>query len=132
MYINKVLKFLKFIFYISVLFLIIISLYPGSLLGYLFYGDLEHQPDLIENPFGTAINHFIYYTYVSLLGFFLYSSSQNFKKLVYSLFSLSIILEVFHFIVPNRSFEIEDLFGNILGVVVAYSIVKIYLFFNKP
>ncbi len=125
-------KFLKSIFYISVLFLIIISLYPGSLLGYLFYGDLEHQPDLIENPFGTAINHFIYYTYVSLLGFFLYSSSQNFKKLVYSLFSLSIILEVFHFIVPNRSFEIEDLFGNILGVVVAYSIVKIYLFFNKP
>jgi VanZ family protein len=127
-----VIKFLKSIFYISVLFLIIISLYPGSLLGYLFYGDLEHQPDLIENPFGTAINHFIYYTYVSLLGFFLYSSSQNFKKLVYSLFSLSIILEVFHFIVPNRSFEIEDLFGNILGVVVAYSIVKIYLFFNKP
>ena len=125
-------KFLKSIFYISILFLIIISLYPGSLLGYLFYGDLEHQPDLIENPFGTAINHFIYYTYVSLLGFFLYSSSQNFKKLVYSLFSLSIILEVFHFIVPNRSFEIEDLFGNILGVVVAYSIVKIYLFFNKP
>ena len=125
-------KFLKSIFYISVLFLIIISLYPGSLLGYLFYGDLEHQPDLIENPFGTAINHFIYYTYVSLLGFFLYSSSQNFKKLVYSLFSLSIILEVFHFIVPNRSFEIEDLYGNILGVVVAYSIVKIYLFFNKP
>ena len=125
-------QFLKSIFYISVLFLIIISLYPGSLLGYLFYGDLEHQPDLIENPFGTAINHFIYYTYVSLLGFFLYSSSQNFKKLVYSLFSLSIILEVFHFIVPNRSFEIEDLFGNILGVVVAYSIVKIYLFFNKP
>jgi len=132
LYINKVNKFLKSIFYISVLFLIIISLYPGSLLGYLFYGDLEHQPDLIENPFGTAINHFIYYTYVSLLGFFLYSSSQNFKKLVYSLFSLSIILEVFHFIVPNRSFEIEDLFGNILGVVVAYSIVKIYLFFNKP
>ena len=125
-------KFLKSIFYISVLFLIIISLYPGSLLGYLFYGDLEHQPDLIENPFGTAINHFICYTYVSLLGFFLYSSSQKFKKLVYSLFSLSIILEVFHFIVPNRSFEIEDLFGNILGVVVAYSIVKIYLFFNKP
>ena len=132
LYINKVNKFLKSIFYISVLFLIIISLYPGSLLGYLFYGDLEHQPDLIENPFGTAINHFIYYTYVSLLGFFLYSSSQNFKKLVYSLFSLSIILEVFHFIVPNRSFEIEDLYGNILGVVVAYSIVKIYLFFNKP
>ena len=124
-------NFLKYIFHISVLFLIIISLYPGSLLGYFFYNDLGQQPNLIENPFGTTINHFIYYVYVSLLGFFLYSKTENFKKLVYSLFFLSVILEFLHFILPNRSFQIGDLFGNILGVVVAYSVVKIYLFFNK-
>ena len=125
-------KYLKFIFYISVLFLIIISLYPGSLLGYLFYADLSQQPDLIENPFGTTINHFIYYVYVSLLGFVLYLRNENFQKLVYGLFFLSIILEVLHFIIPNRSFQIVDLFENILGVIVAYFIVKIYLFFIKP
>ena len=124
-------KFLKFIFHISILLLIIISLYPGSLLGYLFYGDFGKQPNLIENPFGTTINHFIYYVYVSLLGFFLYSKTENFKKLVYGLFFLSVILEILHYIIPNRSFQIGDLFGNILGVIVAYSIVKIYLFFNK-
>ena len=124
-------KFFKFVFYTSVLFLIIISLYPGSLLGYLFYGDWSQQPNLIENPFGTAINHFIYYVYVSLLGFFLYSRSENFEKLVYGLFFLSIILEAFHFILPNRSFQMSDLFGNILGVMVAYFAVKIYLFFSK-
>ena len=124
-------KFFKFVFYTSVLFLIIISLYPGSLLGYLFYGDWSQQPNLIENPFGTAINHFIYYVCVSLLGFFLYSRSENFEKLVYGLFFLSIILEVFHFIIPNRSFQLDDLIANILGVLVAYSVVKIYLFFNK-
>ena len=124
-------KFLKFIFHISVLFLIIISLYPGSLLGYLFYGDLSQQPNLIKNPFGTTINHFIYYIYVSLLGFFLYLRTENFQKLVYSLFLLSVILELLHFIIPNRSFQLGDLIGNILGVIVAYSIVKIYLFFNK-
>ena len=124
-------NFLKYIFRISVLFLIVISLYPGSLLGYFFYGDLGQQPNLIKNPFGTAINHFIYYTYVSLLGFFIYSETENFKKIVYLLFFLSIILESLQFIVPNRSFQIEDLFGNILGVIVAYSAVKIYLFFNK-
>ena len=123
--------FLKFIFHVSVLFLIIISLYPGSLLGYLFYGDWSLQPILIKNPFGTTINHFIYYVYVSLLGFFLYSRTENFKKLVYGLLFLSVILESLHFIVPNRSFQIGDLFGNILGVIVAYSVVKIYLFFNK-
>jgi len=61
LYINKVVKFLKFIFHISVLFLIIISLYPGSLLGYLLYGDLGQQPNFIKNPFGTTINHFVYY-----------------------------------------------------------------------
>ena len=125
-------KFLKSIFHISVLFLIIISLYPGSLLGYLFYGDWGQQPNLIKNPFGTTINHFIYYFYVSLLGFFLYLRSENFTKLVYGLFFLSVILELFHFMIPNRSFQLGDLIGNILGVVVAYSVLKIYLFFNKP
>ena len=124
-------KFFKFVFYISVLFLIIISLYPGSLLGYLFYDDWSQQPNLIKNPFGTTINHFIYYVYVSLLGFSLYLKNNNFKKLVYGLFFLSIILEAFHFILPNRSFQMCDLFGNILGVMVAYFAVKIYLFFSK-
>ena len=125
-------KFLKSIFHISVLFLVIISLYPGSLLGYLLYGDWGQQPNLIKNPFGTTINHFIYYFYVSLLGFFLYLRSENFTKLVYGLFFLSVILELFHFMIPNRSFQLGDLIGNILGVVVAYSVLKIYLFFNKP
>ena len=120
-------KFLKYIFHISVLFLIIISLYPGSLLGYFFYGDLSQQPNLVENPFGTTINHFIYYLYVSLLGFFLYLKNQNFQKLAYSLFFLSVILESFHFIIPNRSFQWGDLIGNILGVLVAYFVVKTYL-----
>ena len=124
-------KFLKSIFHISVLFLIIISLYPGSLFGYLFYGDWRQQPNVIPNPFGTTINHFIYYVYVSLLGFFLYLRENNFKKLVYGLFFLSVILESFHFIIPNRSFQLTDLIGNILGVIVAYSVVKIYLYFKK-
>tara|TARA_B100000949_G_scaffold38169_1_gene32221 strand:- start:209 stop:592 length:384 start_codon:yes stop_codon:yes gene_type:complete len=125
-----VIKFLKSIFHISVLFLIIISLYPGSLLGYLLYGDWSQQPNIIENPFGTTINHFIYYVYVSLLGFFLYLKNQNFKKLLYGLFFLSVILEGLHFMIPNRSFQLGDLIGNILGVLVAYFVVKIYLLFN--
>ena len=124
-------KFLKFIFHISVLFLIIISLYPGSLLGYLFYGDLGQQPNLIDNPFGTTINHFIYYFYISILGFCIYLRNDNFKKMVYGLFTLSIMLEILQFIVPNRAFQLYDLVGNFLGVLVAYFLVKIYLFFNE-
>ena len=122
---------LKYIFHFSVLFLIIISLWPGSLLGFLFYGDWGQQPDLVKNPFGTTINHFIYYTYLSLLGFFIYIKNENFKKLVYGLFFLSITLELLHFIIPNRSFQVADLIGNIFGVMVAYLAIKIYLFFDK-
>ena len=124
-------KILKSIFHISVLLLIIISLWPGSLLGYFLYGNLELQPNLIQNPFGTTINHFICYIYVSLLGFLLYSKDENFKKLVFVLFFLSVILELLHFVIPNRSFQIEDLIGNILGVVVAYFIVKVYFFLKR-
>ena len=124
-------RLLKSIFHISVLFLIIISLWPGSLIGFLMYRDWGQQPNLIENPFGTTINHFIYYLYISLLGFFLYLKSQNFKKLVYGLFFLAITLEVLQVIIPNRSFQVYDLLGNILGVMVAYFVIRIYLLFNK-
>tara|TARA_B100001123_G_scaffold400375_1_gene486118 strand:- start:15 stop:398 length:384 start_codon:yes stop_codon:yes gene_type:complete len=124
-------KILKLIFHISVLFLIIISLWPGSLLGFLLYNDWGQQPDLIKNPFGTTVNHFIYYIYISLLGFFIYLKNENFRKLVYGLFFLSITLELFHLIIPNRSFQLGDLIGNILGVTVAYFVIKIYLFINR-
>ena len=124
-------KILKSLFHISILLLIIISLWPGSLVGYFLYGNWEQQPNLIKNPFGTTINHFLYYTYVSLLGFFVYLKTENFKKIVYSLFSMSIILELFHYAIPNRSFQLGDLIGNILGITVAYCLIKIYLFINR-
>ena len=128
---DKAISFLKFIFHASILLLIIISLFPGSLLGFFLYGDLSRQPNLIENPFGTAINHFISYFYVSILGLCLYLRNNNFKKIVYSLFFLSIILEVLQFIVPNRAFEIYDISANFFGVLFAYLIVKIYKFWSK-
>jgi len=132
-----VISFLKFIFYMSVLLLIVITLYPGSLLGLLLYADLGMQPNLAENPYFTPIpnhlytyaniiNHFIVYFYVSMLGFCLYLRSHNFKKIVCGLFFLSIFLEVLQFIVPRRAFEIYDVFANFAGVLVPYCLIKIY------
>ena len=128
---DKVILFSKLIFHSSILFLIILSLFPGSLLGLLLYNDLSRQPNLIDNPFGTTINHFIYYFYVTTLGLFIYLRTKNFQKLVYGLFFLSLMLEFLQLIVPNRVFQLYDLIGNFLGVLVAYFLVKIYLFFNK-
>ena len=128
---DKVILFSKLIFHSSILFLIILSLFPGSLLGLLLYNDLSRQPNLIDNPFGTTINHFIYYFYVTTLGLFIYLRTKNFQKLVYGLFFLSLMLEFLQLIVPNRAFQLYDLIGNFLGVLVAYFLVKIYLFFSK-
>ena len=129
---TKIISFLKFIFQASILSLIILSLFPGSLLGLLFYGDLGRQPNLIENPFGTSINHFISYFFVSSLGLWLYLKSENFNRLFYGLFFLSVTLEVLQFVIPHRSFELYDLVGNFAGVLVAYFLVMIYLFLSKP
>ena len=139
---DKVISFLKFIFYISVLLLIVITLYPGSLLGLLLYGDLGMQPNLADNPYFTPIpshlymyanilNHFIVYLYVSVLGLYLYLRSHNFQKIVYGLFFLSIFLEVLQFIVPRRAFEIYDVSANFAGVLVAYYLIKIYKFWKS-
>ena len=138
----KVDGFLKFIFYISVVLLIVITLYPGSLLGLLLYGDLGIQPNLAENPYFTPIpshlytyasvlNHFIVYFYVTMLGLCLYLRTHNFQKIVYGLFFLSIILEVLQFIVPRRAFEIYDVSANFTGVLVAYCLIKIVKFWNS-
>ena len=126
----KIFGFLKFIFHFSILLLNVLSLFPGSLIGLLFYGDLGTQPNIIKNPFGTTINHFISYFYVTMLGLFAYLEDKNFKKLVYVLFCLSLILEIVQFVVPNRAFQLSDLLGNFLGVLVAYFLVKVYLHFK--
>ena len=123
--------FLKIAFNFSVLILIVLSLFPGSLLGLFLYGDLGQQPNLIKNPYGTSINHFISYFYVSILGLFAYLKHEKFNLVVYQLFFLSIILEILQVFIPNRAFELFDLIGNFIGVLVAYFLIKIYLFVKR-
>jgi VanZ family protein len=136
-------KILKTIFHIFVLFLIVISLWPGSLFGILLYGNPNLQPNLAFNPFFTPVpghlyaiaslfNHFIIYFFISMFGLCLYLRNRNFQKLAYGLFFLSIFLEVLQFMVPKRAFEILDLSANFAGVLLAYFVIKIYLSFNKP
>ena len=127
----KIVSFLKLIFHGSILFLIIISLFPGSLLGLMLYGDIGEQPNFFPEPFGMNINHFIFYFYVSFLCLILYVKNEQFKIYLYGLFILSVILEALHLVVPNRTFEISDLVGNVFGVLAAYFLVNIYLTFRK-
>ena len=129
---SKINRFLKFIFHFSILLLIIVSLFPGSLIGLLFFGDLGRQPNIVDNPFGTTINHFIYYFFVTFFGLCLHLRETSFHKVFYGLLFLSVILEILQQIVPHRAFQLYDLLANFAGVLVAYFLVKIYLILNKP
>ena len=64
---NNVLKMIKYLYYFSLIALLILYLFPGSLIGYLLYGDLGKQPDFIPNPIGTSINHLLAFLYLSML-----------------------------------------------------------------
>ena len=58
---NNILKSIMYLYYLSLVVLLIIYLYPGSIIGYLLYGDLGKQPNFVNNPMGTSINHFFYF-----------------------------------------------------------------------
>ena len=64
---NTLFKLLIYFNYFSLVILFILYLFPGSLVGYFFYGNFGQQPNLIANPIGTSINHFIYFSYITVL-----------------------------------------------------------------
>ena len=128
---DKAISYLRILFHILTLLLIILSLYPGSILGFMLYGDIRLQPQFIKDFLYISSQHLYVYLLVSTLGFFSYLRDRKFKLVVIYFFFLSIILEVVHLVIVERSFQLEDLTGNILGVLIAYTIVLIYKFWRK-
>ncbi len=129
---SKIRKYLDLFFKISNFTIIILYLYPGSILGWIVYGNLKSQPQLTGDFFFLSSNHF--YTFLILSFTAVLSYSNNSKKLNYIflyLFLISIILELTHLIIPNRSFQFEDLIGNITGVIVSYILIKFYEFIRR-
>ena len=121
---NKIQKFLTLGFYFTNLILIIFYLYPGSIFGCFLYNDCSLQPQ-ITRDFIISSNHFYVFTILSISGIMAYKNTKRIKFLILYLFLLSIILELFHLIIPNRAFEISDLFGNIAGVIFIIIIYKV-------
>ena len=107
----------KFIFYLSNLILIVLYLFPGSLLGCFLYKDCILQPQLTPD-FLVSTNHLYAFCLLSIIGLFTYSNSDKLNFLNIYLVLLSVILEILHIFIPVRSFEFSDLFGNLLGVII--------------
>mgnify|MGYP001169603496 CR=1 FL=1 len=114
----------KVIFYSVNFFLIFLYLFPGSLLGWLIYDDKRIQPQ-ITSDFIISSNHFYLFIFITIIGFFTFKKKNQLKILTFYLIILSIILEIFHLVIPDRSFQWSDLFGNLLGVVIVIFVNKL-------
>jgi glycopeptide antibiotics resistance protein len=124
---------LKTIFHVSNIFLIFLFTYPGSFLGCFAYNDCNFDPR-ITRDFFISSNHLYAFIILSTLGIFAYKNDSKINILISYLFFLSIFLELLHFVIPVRAFELRDLFGNLFGVflvVLIYKILKKYEKFKK-
>ena len=123
----------KIIFYFLNVILIFLYLFPGSLLGIIIYDNKNIQPQLTPDFFVSS-NHFYVFTLISIIGFLSFIKKKHIRLLAIYLILLSIILETFHLIIPERSFEWSDLLGNLLGVfivIISNILIKKYGYFKK-
>ena len=127
---KKLKLFFKIGFYFANIVLMIFYLYPGSILGCFLYNDCYIQPQ-ITRDFIISSNHFYAFTLLTILGIFSFHNTKKINFLSIYLFLLSTFLELFHIIIPNRGFEMSDLFGNIMGVIFVILIYKIVIRYVK-
>tara|TARA_Y200000002_G_scaffold97689_1_gene79067 strand:+ start:1452 stop:1847 length:396 start_codon:yes stop_codon:yes gene_type:complete len=107
----------KIIFYLSNFFLVFLYIFPGSLLGMIIYDNKNKQPQITPD-FIVSSNHFYVFIFISTLGFLSFIKQNQTKNLIIYLLFLSIILEILHLFIPDRSYQWSDLFGNLLGVII--------------
>ena len=119
---NTIFKLTEHVYYFSLLVLLILYLFPGSLIGYLLYGNLGQQPNLISNPIGTSINHLIFFSYITILAMIVRTRVKNIFTNYRFILLVSCVLEIFHLKIPNRAFEFYDLIANFTGVVIILSL----------
>ena len=123
--------FFKISFYSANIMLITLYLFPGSIFGCFLYDNcyiqLQITKDLIVRDFIVSSNHIYAFVLLTSLGVFSFHNTKKLNFLIFYLFLLSIVLELFHIIIPNREFEMSDFFGNIVGILLGVFIYKIII-----
>ena len=120
----------KILFNIINVIFIVLYVYPGSILGFLIYGEFHKQPQITQDFLSLSSNHVYAFFVLSLLGLISYYKTKKIFILNYLILG-SIILEVLHLVIPNRSFQYSDLFGNIVGVLMSIFLFSIFNFWRK-
>ena len=82
----------KFIFYLSNFILLVLYLFPGSLLGCFLYSDCQLQPQITKD-FLVSTNHLYAFGLLSMIGLFTYKNSNKLNFLnLYLIFLILLLL----------------------------------------
>ena len=115
----------KLIFYLLNLILISFYLLPPSIINIFLYNDLYFYSQ-INVEFKVSANHIYVFIVFSFVGFLTYVKLNHLIFLSIYLISISVILELTHLLIPYRGFELADLFGNIIGILIGLIISFFY------
>ena len=69
---------IKLIFKLSNICLIILYLYPGSILVFFLYSDFGRQPQITRDLFQISSNHIYAFSLISILGLFAFKTKKNY------------------------------------------------------
>ena len=119
----------KFIFYSLSVFIIIIYLLPGSIIDKILINNDNHAQT--KNYSIISKDHFYIFFLLSVVAFLTYIKFDLINTLIIYLIFLSIILELFHLIIPGRLFEFADILGNLFGVLMLKVIAYLFLKYEK-
>ena len=116
---RQFLNFYKFLFFIWFLFIFVVSIYPGNLIGLILKGDPTTYPG------SDKLSHFVSYFFLGLLAFLSFGKNLKFKSIVIFLILFSLLMEVLHLYIPSRFYENLDLVMNFLGLIVGLFLIKL-------
>ena len=123
-----ILKYSNHIYLLTLIIILIVYLFPGDIVSYLISGNLNSNINYNENPIGYSFywivntggystNHVLTFMYISTFGFLTFFKNKFYSGLLFFVL-LSVLLEILHFTIPNRSFQLVDLLCNLLGVII--------------
>ena len=127
----KFLNKYKIIFYLINFCIFFLYLFPGSIYGCVFLDDCSVQPQITADLPLISSNHLYAFFVLSVIGYLTYIKKKHINYLIIYLLLISIILEILHLVIPERSFQWSDLFGNLLAVIIVFSIYNLIKKYEK-
>ena len=118
----------KLIFHFLNIFIIILSIYPGSLLGCYLFNDCNYDPQITKD-FILSTNHLYAFSILTLFGILAFNKNSNIKFLFIYLIFISIILELLHIVINycccfSNMFYLQILQQQVDGVYLSLNFLQ--------